>query len=71
MDIPNPGTPQFPEITVEIRQYEDKPMAVMAMVRRALQRAGHGAAAASFTSEALASDPESVLKVAERYVCVE
>jgi hypothetical protein len=64
-------TPEFPEIVVEIRCYSDKPMAVMAMVRRALQRAGENAAAARFTTEALASDPDSLLAVAERYVRVE
>jgi hypothetical protein len=70
-DTPGGDGPEFPEITVEIRRYGDKPMAVMAMVRRALQRAGEAAAAARFTTEALGSDPDSVLAIAERYVRVE
>jgi hypothetical protein len=68
---PMPDEPLHPEITVEIKLYADKPMACMAVVRRALQKAGHRAEASSFTAEALAADPESVLAVAARYVSVE
>ena len=63
--------PLHPDLTVEIKIYADKPMACMAVVRRALQKAGHGADAARFTNEVLAADPESVLTVAARYVRVE
>ena len=63
--------PLHPEITVEIKIYADKPMACMAVVRRALQKAGHGADAGRFTSEALAADPESVLTIAARYVRIQ
>ncbi len=63
-------TPQFPQIEVDIRPYLDKPMAVMALVRRALQKAGHQRQAGQFTERALASDPESLLQVAEIYVTV-
>lgn len=69
-DSPSPATPRFPHLEVEIRPYLDKPMAVMAMVRRALQKAGHSREAGQFTEEALASDPESLLEVAKGYVSV-
>ena len=65
------GKPLHPEITVEIKAYADKPMASMAVVRRALQKAGHSADASRFTAEALAADPESVLTIAACYVQVE
>lgn len=66
----SPSAPRFPELCVEVRPYLDKPMAVMAMVRRALQKAGHGQAAAAFTEQALASDPQTLLDVVEAYVTV-
>lgn len=69
-DLKDAEAPRFPDIEVAIRPYLDKPMAVMAMVRRALQKAGHPQAAARFTEQALASDPESLLQVAESYVTV-
>lgn len=62
--------PRFPEIEVEVEEHADKPMACMAMVRRALQRAGHGAEAARFTADALASEPDRVLDVARLWVTV-
>lgn len=65
-----PEGPRFPHLRVEARPYLDKPMAVMAMVRRALQKAGHHREASQFTEQALASDPESLLQVVEGYVTV-
>ena len=62
--------PLFPEIEVDVRPYADKPMACMAMVRRALQRAGQPEEAARFTREVMAADPDSVLAVAGKYVHV-
>ena len=63
-------SPLAPEITVDVRPYLDKPMAVMAMVRRALQKANHHAWASQFTEDALASAPDTLLEVVQRYVTV-
>lgn len=63
-------TAKYPEIQVEISEHANKPMACMAMVRRALQKAGHGAEAVRFTNEALASEPEKVLDLARCWVTV-
>ena len=64
-------TPIHPRVRVELTPYADKSMAVISMVRRALQKAGHDADAAVFTDRALASSPDQLLDLAREWVVVE
>ncbi|MCH9647121.1 MAG: hypothetical protein K0U98_02715 [Deltaproteobacteria bacterium] len=63
--------PLFPSIVLSLREHIDKPVGLIAYVRRNLQKAGHGEAALKFTEEAFAAEPEEILGVASRYVTIE
>ena len=60
--------PTFPDVVVDLVGQEEAPVAAIAVVRRALQRAGEHEAAKRFTDEALAGAPERVFDHARRYV---
>lgn len=62
--------PTHPEVVVDLSGQEAKPMACVALVRRALQKAGHEEAARRFTAEALGAEAEEILAAARRYVTV-
>jgi hypothetical protein len=63
-------TPLFPHLEVHISDLADKPGAAIALVRRALQKAGEEEAATHFTEQALAAAEGDVLAVARRFVNV-
>ncbi len=63
--------PSHPGLRVHLSGQESKPLAMIAMVRRALQKAGHHGAATRFTDEALGASPAQVIEIAGRYVRVE
>lgn len=60
--------PKHPDLTVDVRDHNERPLAAIAMVRRTLQKAGHASDALHFTEEALSEGPDQLLAVAERYV---
>ena len=62
--------PLFPEIVVELALQEGRPVASIALVRRALQKAGHRQAANDFTAEAMAEDEAGIAATARKYVTV-
>lgn len=64
------GAPLHPDVVVDLRGQLAKPVACLAMVRRALQKAGHGDDAVRFTNEAFASSNEELVEVASRFVTV-
>lgn len=63
-------SPAHPDITVDFAGQGDKPVACVALVRRALQRHGHDEAAEAFTREALGGPTEDIVATARRYVTV-
>ena len=63
-------TPAHPEIVVDLTGQLEKPVACVAMVRRALQTAGFPEEAVAFTNEALAGSNEELIATARRYVTV-
>ena len=62
------STPRYPDVAVDLRDHANRPVASIALVRRALQHAGHRDAARSFTEEAMGEDEAGILAVAARYV---
>ena len=60
--------PEAPEVVVDLVGQETKPVACVAVVRRALQQAGHHDAARRFTDEAFAGPTERIFDTARRYV---
>jgi len=62
--------PLFPQIEVELALHEGRPVASIALVRRALQKAGQREAAAAFTEEAMAEDEAGIATTARKYVTV-
>ena len=62
--------PRHPEVVVDLTGQEAKPVACVALVRRALQHAGHGEDARRFTEEALAAANDELVGIARRYVTV-
>lgn len=64
----DPASPLHAEVVVDLTGQESKPVACVALVRRALQKAGHREAARRFTEEALSGPTEEIRATAERYV---
>ena len=62
--------PRFSDVSVDLTDQLEKPVACVALVRRALQKAGHHLAAREFTDEALATPNEDFLDLARRWVQV-
>ena len=60
--------PKYPEVTVKLVGESGNAFAIIETVRKALKRAGHGAAADEFTAEATSGDYDNVLLTALRYV---
>jgi hypothetical protein len=60
--------PAHPAVVVDLTGQQAKPVACIAMVRRALQQSGQTEAAERFTTEALSAGPAGALAVAARYV---
>jgi len=60
--------PSFPDIVVDLIGQQNAPVACIAVVRRALQKAGQTEAAQQFTDQAFASPTEQILDLARRYV---
>ena len=60
--------PLAPDVVVDLAGQEAKPVACVAMVRRALQKAGQREAAERFTEEALNGPTEAIFPTARRYV---
>ena len=65
------GQPRFPNVRVALLEQQDKPIAMIAMVRRALQKAGEPSAAQEWTDEALGLSYEEILPLARVFVQVE
>lgn len=61
-------TPLHPEVVVDLTGQEAKPVACLAMVRRALQKAGHDDSARSFTDRAFSRPNEELFEIADHYV---
>jgi hypothetical protein len=61
---------RFPDITVSLLEQAGKPVAQIAMVRRALQNAGHEQVARDFTDLAFAADEDDILELARQFVTV-
>lgn len=64
-------SPRFPAIRVALLEQHDKPVAMVAMVRRALQKAGESAAAVEWTEVALGASHDEIIPLARTYVTVE
>ncbi len=62
--------PKHPEIVVELTPQRGRSLATIALVRRALQKAGHGDEARQWADQALASEPDALLNLARNYVTV-
>lgn len=62
--------PRFPELVVELSAHAGRPIAMIALVRRALQKAGHDVAADELTEVALGCDYDELLAVVRTYVTV-
>ncbi len=60
--------PLHPHITVHLSEQKDRPVASIALVRRALQKAGHGEDALKFSREAMAGEIEDIWPIARKYV---
>jgi hypothetical protein len=72
MTTPTPlEGPRYPEIVVRLREQAGAPVAMVALVRRALQKAGHHAAAAEITNLGLAAEEDEIIALAQRFVHVE
>lgn len=63
--------PRFPGITVHLEEQAGAPVAMVALVRRALQKAGEDEAAAEFTRLGLGASEDEIVPLARRYVRVE
>ena len=61
---------RFPDITVSLLEQAGKPMAQIAMVRRALQNAGHDQVAREFTDLAFAAEADEIVALARQFVTV-
>ena len=61
---------RFPEITVALLEQAGKPVAQIAMVRRALQTAGQEQAAREFTELAFAAEADEIVALARQFVSV-
>jgi hypothetical protein len=61
---------RFPEITVSLLEQAGKPVAQIALVRRALQKAGHDDVAREFTSLAFAGEEDDIVPLACQFVTV-
>ena len=62
--------PRFPNVQVHLTEQQDKPVAMVAMVRRALQKAGHPNAALEWTEQALGASHEEIVPLARAFVTV-
>jgi hypothetical protein len=62
--------PRFPDIVVSLLEQAGKPMAQIAMVRRALQNAGHEPVAREFTDLAFATEEAEIVALARQFVTV-
>lgn len=60
--------PLHPDITVHLSEQRDRPIASIALVRRALQKAGYAEDALRFTQEAMAGEIDDIWPIAQRYV---
>ncbi len=61
---------RFPDITVALLEQAGKPVAQIAMVRRALQNAGHDQVAREFTELAFAAEEDEIVALARQFVSV-
>lgn len=68
---PTTREPLYPDVVVDLAGQESKPVACIAVVRRALQKAGHPEAAKAFTDEAFSGAQEEIFARARRYVTLE
>lgn len=60
--------PAFPDIVVDLVGQQNSPVACVAVVRRALQKAGQAEAARQFTDRAFSSPTEELLDLAREFV---
>lgn len=67
---PTAESPRFPELVVELSAHAGRPIAMIALVRRALQKSGHDAAAVELTEAALGCDYDELLAMVRTYVTV-
>ncbi len=63
-------SPRFPDITVSLLEQAGKPVAQIAMVRRALQNAGHDQVAREFTDLAFVAEEDEIVELARQFVSV-
>ncbi len=61
---------RFPEITVAALEQTGKPVAQIALVRQALQKAGHDDVAREFTNLAFDTEEDALMDLARLYVTV-
>ena len=61
---------RYPDIAVALYEQTGKPVAQIALVRQALQKAGHDDEAREFTNLAFASDEDALINLARLYVTV-
>ncbi len=61
---------RFPDITVSLLEQAGKPVAQIAMVRRALQNAGHDKVAREFTDLAFGAEEDEIVELARQFVIV-
>lgn len=62
--------PLYPGVEVQLTGEDGNAFTIVARVRRALERAGHRDAGATFFDEALAGDYDHVLQTCFKYVSV-
>ncbi|PON16813.1 hypothetical protein C2W62_16435 [Candidatus Entotheonella serta] len=63
-------SPRFPDITVSLLEQAGKPVAQIAMVRRALQNAGHDQVVCEFTDLAFVAEEDEIVELARQFVSV-
>jgi len=62
--------PLYPQIEVELSCQEGRPVAAIALVRRALQKAGFNDDAKRFTNEVIGGEEAEIIPTARQYVTV-
>lgn len=67
----DPERPLYPEVSVELLGTESNAFSIIAKVRKALERAGHGDEVDQFVREATSGDYDHVIQTAMRWVEVD
>ena len=71
-EVPNAsGWPKYPDVVVQLVGNDGNAFSILGAVSNALRKAGHGDAVATFQSEAMTGDYDSLLGVCMAWVTVE